>query len=99
MLVPVLQKHINKGTKCDSTECPIALAIIDKLNLIDGDRVSVCDMVKVFRGGGTGGTTKYYSLYRGSRFIHTFDEKGKKAVKPFTADLRPITHDEYYATM
>jgi len=87
MKVTVTQKDINAGSRGSCERCPIARAV---KKLFPVQKVTVSDNIEVYSAN-IGGPSKVFELSRSAdRFIQRFDNKGRKAVKPFSFYANPL---------
>jgi hypothetical protein len=87
MLLELKQKHINLGVRGDGCQCAAAKALKEALDIPLNEDYGGYEWVEVDRTGiyvycNKNLVRKYTVPKKLAKFIETFDEKGKKAVKP-----------------
>jgi len=88
LIVKVTEKHIKRGARGSAVSCPIARAT---RGLFRGYDLSVTeDRISVSQGGLIYEQYNYSISRAGRRFIQNFDNRGRKAVKPFNFVLTRV---------
>lgn len=89
-IITVKAKHIRHGIQETATFCPVALAL--KEAGIENVSVGNREINTTYYDNGIIKEERAYHCPRSvTRFVKKFDRKGKKAVKPFSFKLVPIS--------